>query len=169
MERLRSEVKRLTHELGIQGSEVNQSAQCDLRLLDENNSLKLKCEKLERPYDEAHNVLDIAKEALLKYQTTTKVTAKAGAETEDALIDELAAMETSLTIPIVELESEVKQFHNEIDQVTPERDRILQENVDIGRTKSGNDAERMRLKAELKQLKFLEKRMFSDYFEFEEE
>lgn len=41
---------------------MNQSAQYGLGLLDENNSLKLKCEELERLYDEAHNELDITKE-----------------------------------------------------------------------------------------------------------
>lgn len=105
----------------------------------------------------------------MKYQTTTKVTAKTGVETEDALLNESAAMETSLNMQILELESEVKQLRHELDRVTAERDRILQENADIGRDKTGNDAERMRLKSELKELKFREQRMLSDYSELEEE
>lgn len=105
----------------------------------------------------------------MKYQTTTKVTAKTGVEAEDALLNESAAMETSLNMQILELESEVKQLRHELDRVTAERDRILQENADIGRDKSGTDAERLRLKAELKELKFREQRMLNDYSELEEE
>lgn len=78
-------------------------------------------------------------------------------------------METSLNMHILDLESEVKQLRHELDRVTAERDRILQENADIGRDKSGTDAERMRLKSELKELKFREQRMLNDYSELEEE
>lgn len=106
---------------------------------------------------------------MLKYQTTTKVTAKTGVETEDALLNESAAMETSLNLHILDLESEVKQLRHELDRVTAERDRILQENADIGRDKTGTDAERLRLKSELKELKFREQRMLNDYSELEEE
>lgn len=49
-------------ELDIRESEVSQSAQYGLGLLDENNSLKRKCEELETLYDEARNDLDITKE-----------------------------------------------------------------------------------------------------------
>jgi protein bicaudal D len=97
------------------------------------------------------------------------VTTKTGIEQEDALLNESAAMETSLNMQILELENESKQLRHELERVTNERDRMLQENADMGRDKSGTEAERSKLKAELKEMKFRETRMLSDYSELEEE
>lgn len=109
------------------------------------------------------------KQALQKFQKTQQVTNKSGIEQEDALLNESAAMETSLNLQILELESETKQLRHELERVTNERDRMLQENSEIGRDKSGAEAERARLKAELKDMKYRETRMLSDYSELEEE
>lgn len=104
-----------------------------------------------------------------KFQKTQQVTTKSGIEQEDALLNESAAMETSLNLQILELENETKQLRHELERVTNERDRMLQENSEIGRDKSGAEAERARLKAELKDMKYRETRMLSDYSELEEE
>lgn len=108
-------------------------------------------------------------QALAKFQTSQKVTTKTGIEQEEDLLSESAALETSLNLHILELENENKQMRHELDRVTTERDRMLQENSDIGRDKSDTEAERMRLKAEVKELKFRETRMLNDYSELEEE
>lgn len=108
-------------------------------------------------------------QALAKFQSSQKVTTKTGIEQEDALLSESAALETSLNLHILELESEMKQLRHELERVTTERDRMLQENSDMGRDKSDTEMERMRLKAELKDLKFRETRMLTDYSELEEE
>lgn len=60
-------------------------------------------------------------------------------------------------------------MRHELERVRNERDRMLQENSDIGRDKSDNEAEKLRLKAELKELKFRETRMLTEYSELEEE
>jgi len=78
-------------------------------------------------------------------------------------------METSLNLQILELENDSKQLRHELERVTNERDRMLQENTDMGRDKSGTEAERVKLKAELKEMKFRETRMMADYSELEEE
>lgn len=70
---------------------------------------------------------------------------------------------------ILELENDTKQLRHELERVTNERDRMLQENADMGRDKSGTDQERSKLKAELKEIKFRETRMMQDYSELEEE
>lgn len=85
------------------------------------------------------------------------------------MLNESAAIETSLNLHIIDLENEVKQLRHELDRVRNERDRMLQENSDFGRDKSDSEAERLRLKAELKDLKFRETRMLSEYSELEEE
>lgn len=108
-------------------------------------------------------------QALTKFQTSQKANTKTGIEQEDALLNESAAMETSLNMQILELENESKQLRHELERVTNERDRMLQENADMGRDKSGTEAERSKLKAELKDMKFRETRMLQDYSELEEE
>lgn len=108
-------------------------------------------------------------QALAKFQSSQKVSTKSGIEQEDALLSESAALETSLNLHILELENELRQNRHELERVTMERDRMLQENSDIGRDKSDTEAERMRLKAEVKELKFRETRMLTDYSELEEE
>lgn len=97
------------------------------------------------------------------------MTTKTGIEQEDALLNESAAMETSLNMQILELENETKQLRHELERVTNERDRMLQENAEIGRDKSGSEAERVKLKAELKEMKFRETRMLQECSELEEE
>jgi protein bicaudal D len=108
-------------------------------------------------------------QALAKFHSSQKVTAKTGIEQEDELLNESAAMETSLNMQILELENENKQIRHELERVTNERDRMLQENADMGRDKSGAEAERSKLRSELKELKFRETRMLQDYSELEEE
>ncbi|XP_050077021.1 protein bicaudal D [Anopheles maculipalpis] len=169
LETLRSEIERLTRELDQVSSENIQSAKYGLGLLEEKQNLQVKCEELESLYENTKHELDITQEALQKFQKTQQVTTKTGIEQEDALLNESAAMETSLNMQIVELENETKQLRHELDRVTSERDRMLQENAEIGRDKSGTDAERARLKAELKDMKYREARMLADYSELEEE
>ncbi|CRL03756.1 CLUMA_CG016414, isoform A [Clunio marinus] len=169
IEELRSEVERLTRELDLQSSEISQSAKYGLGLLEEKLSLQSKCEELENLYENTKHELDITLEALTKFQSSQKVTTKTGIEQEDALLNESAAIETSLNLQILELENETKQLRHELERVTNERDRMLQENTEMGRDKSGTEVERSKLKAELKEMKFRETRMLQDYSELEEE
>jgi protein bicaudal D len=57
-------------------------------------------------------------------------------------------METSLNMQILELENETKQLRHELERITNDMDRMLQENADMGRDKSGTEAEWSKLKAE---------------------
>ncbi|XP_017116917.1 protein bicaudal D [Drosophila elegans] len=166
---LQMEVERLTRELDQVSSASAQSAQYGLSLLEEKSALQQKCEELETLYDNTRHELDITQEALTKFQTSQKVTNKTGIEQEDALLNESAARETSLNLQIFDLENELKQLRHELERVRNERDRMLQENSDFGRDKSDNEADRLRLKSELKDLKFRETRMLSEYSELEEE
>lgn len=155
--------------MDIRENENVQSAQYGLSLLEEKQSLQTKCEELETLYENARHELEITQEALAKYQTSQKVTTKTGIETEDALLNESAAMETSFNMQILELENEVKQLRHELERVTTERDRMVQENNEIGRDKSGVEMEKLRLKQELKDIKFRESRMLNEFSELEEE
>lgn len=97
------------------------------------------------------------------------MTAKTGIETEESLISESAARETSLNSQIIDLENELKQSRHELERVTAERDRMLQENSDIGKDKEDRHLECKRLRAELREIKFRETRLIADYSELEEE
>lgn len=78
-------------------------------------------------------------------------------------------METSLNEQIIELENELKQTKHELDRVTGERDRMLQENNDMGKDKEDRNMECKKLRTELREIKFRETRLITDYSELEEE
>lgn len=62
IEELRSEVERLTRELDLQSSEINQSAKYGLGLLEEKLGLQSKCEELENLYENTKHELEITQE-----------------------------------------------------------------------------------------------------------
>lgn len=97
------------------------------------------------------------------------MTTKSGIETEESLLHESAARETSLHSQISELENEIKQCRHELERVTAERDRMLQENSDIGKDKEDRNMECKKLRTELREIKFRENRLIADYSELEEE
>ncbi|XP_025833411.1 protein bicaudal D [Agrilus planipennis] len=166
---LKAEVERLTRELDQASSEKVQSAKFGLVLLEEKRHLQQKCEELETLYENTKHDLQITQEALTKFQSSHRVTTKTGIETEESLLSESAARETSLNSQIIELENEVKQLRHELERVTVERDRMLQENSDIGKDKEDRYMECKRLRTELREIKFRETRLIADYSELEEE
>lgn len=166
---LKSEIERLTRELDQASSEKVQSAQYGLVLLAEKKELEQKCEEFETLYENTKHDLTITQEALAKFQSSHKVTTKTGIETEESLINESAARETSLFSQIIDLENDNKQLRHELDRVTAERDRMLQENNDMGKDKEDRSMECKRLRTELREVKFRENRLILDYSELEEE
>ncbi|KAK4884460.1 hypothetical protein RN001_000731 [Aquatica leii] len=166
---LKAEVERLTRELDQASSEKIQSAQYGLVLLEEKQSLQQRCEDLEILYENSKHELHITQEALTKFQSSHRVTTKTGIETEESLLSESAARETSLNSQIIDLENETKQLRHELERVTTERDRMLQENSDIGKDKEDKNMECKKLRAELREIKFRETRLIADYSELEEE
>ncbi|KAL1513054.1 hypothetical protein ABEB36_002533 [Hypothenemus hampei] len=169
IEILNNEIERLTRELDQASSEKFQSAQYGLVLLEEKKELQQKCEEFETLYENTRHELQITQEALTKFQSSHKVTTITGIETEESLISESAARETSLYSQIIDLENDNKQLRHELDRVTAERDRMLQENTDMGKDKEDRSMECKRLRTELREVKFRENRLISDYSELEEE
>ncbi|XP_060521177.1 protein bicaudal D [Cylas formicarius] len=169
IEVLKDEIKRLNRELDQASSEKVQSAQYGLVLLEEKKELQHKCEELETLYENSKHELQITQQALAKFQSSHKVTTKTGIETEESLLSESAARETSLYTQISELENENKQLRHELERVTAERDSMLQENSDMGKDKEDRSMECKRLRTELREVKFRENRLIADYSELEEE
>lgn len=166
---LKAEVERLSRELDQASAEKIQSAQYGLVLLEEKESLQQRCDDLEALYENAKHELDITQQALAKFHSSHKATTKTGIEQEESLLNESAAMEDSLNSQIIDLENETKQLRHELERVIAERDRMLQENVDTSKDKEDRKLECKKLKSELREIKFRETRLITDYSELEEE
>ena len=66
-------------------------------------------------------------QALARFQNSHKVTTKSGLETEESLLHESAARETSLNSQILDLEADAKHLRLELERVTAEREQLLQQ------------------------------------------
>ncbi|XP_011691133.1 PREDICTED: protein bicaudal D isoform X2 [Wasmannia auropunctata] len=169
LEELRTEIERLSRELDLASTEKIQSAQYGLALLEEKSALQQRCNDLEALYENTKHELEITQEALAKFQTTTKITAKSGIEQEESLLNESAARETSLQTQIIELENETKQLRHELERVEAERDHALQEREEVGKDHQQAETERKSLRTELRECRFREARLLQDYSELEDE
>ncbi|KAK4289392.1 hypothetical protein Pmani_037636 [Petrolisthes manimaculis] len=169
LDNLKQELERLNVELEQTSSEKTQAAQYGLVLLEEKEGLQGRCEELETLYENTKVELESTKEALAKFQTTHRVATASGIETEEHLLLESSQRETSLNSQIIELELEAKQCRAELERVQSEKSRYYTELADILKEKDINDHEKKQLKAELKDLKFRETRLFQDYAELEDE
>uniref|UniRef100_A0A1B6KG67 Protein bicaudal D n=2 Tax=Graphocephala atropunctata TaxID=36148 RepID=A0A1B6KG67_9HEMI len=166
---LKQEIEKLSRELAQASSEKIQSAKYGLVLLEEKQNLHQRCEELESLYENTRHELDITQEALAKFQTTHKVTTKTGIETEESLLLESTARETSLNSTISDLENDHKLMRQELERLLEERNRVIQENVELVKQKTEAEVERKSLRAELKEIRFRETRIMTDYSELEEE
>lgn len=169
VETLKEEISRLTRELDQASSEKIQSAQYGLVLLEEKSDLQNRVEELETLYETTANELQITREALTKFQTSHKVTTESGIEQEESLLYESAARETSLNTQIIDLENEVRQLRTELERVTGEKNRLLQDANDLDKERDEQDSERKQLRMELRECKQRENSLISDYSELEEE
>ncbi|XP_028163282.1 protein bicaudal D [Ostrinia furnacalis] len=166
---LQAEIERLSRELDQASSEKIQSAQLGLVLLEEKSALQQRYDELESIYENTRHELKITQEALMKLDTTQKVTTRSGIEQENALLNESAAMESSLTLQILELEGETKQLRHELERVVSERDRLLAESSELGVDKATREAERAALRAELREARQREQRLLVDIGDLEDE
>ncbi|XP_073953648.1 microtubule-associated protein Bicaudal D [Choristoneura fumiferana] len=166
---LKGEIERLGRELDQASSEKIQSAQLGLVLLEEKSALQQRCDELEALFENTRHELEITQEALMKLDSTQKVTTQSGIEQENALLNESAAMESSLTLQIMELEGETKQLRHELDRVVNERDRLLTESSELGVDKASREADRVALRAELREARQREQRLLLDIGDLEDE
>ncbi|XP_068620209.1 protein bicaudal D [Battus philenor] len=166
---MKVEIERLSRELDQASSEKIQSAQLGLVLLEEKSALQLRLDEIESLYEYTKHELLMTQEALMKLDTTQKVTTQSGIEQENALLNESAAMESSLTLQIIELEGETKQLRHELERVVSERDRLLTESSELSADKTSREAERAALRAELREARQREQRLLLDIGDLEDE
>ncbi|GBP55432.1 Protein bicaudal D [Eumeta japonica] len=166
---LKAEIERLNRELDQVSSEKYQSAQLGLGLLEEKSVLTQRCEELEILYENTKHELQITQEALAKLDTSQKETTLSGIEQENALLNESAAKEISLTTQILDLEGETKQLRHELERVLSERERLMNENAELEAEKRARENERAALRAELREARGREQRLLADNTDLDEE
>ncbi|CAM1291225.1 BICD1 (predicted) [Pycnogonum litorale] len=166
---LKREIERLNRELAQTSHEKIQSAQYGLVLLDEKESLQHRCEEIELQYESAKNELELVREALAKFQTSHKVTTTTGVEQEECLLQESATREASLNSSLLELERELKLVRLELERCVAEKERLSNECAELFKHYELAEWEKKSQKSELRELKFRETRLLTDYSELEEE
>jgi len=166
---LKQEVVRLTQELDQTSSEKIQSAQYGLVLLEEKENLEARCQELEAHFENTKHELQVTQEALAKFQSSQQVSTRTGIEHEETLLYESAARETSLNTQIVEFEIENKQQRAELERLRNEKFSAMSELNKLQKASDVLEQELKTVKGEMKEYRFRETRLLTDYSELEEE
>jgi len=169
VERLRQEIIRLTQELDQTSSDKIQSAQYGLVLLEEKEGLESRCQELETHFENTKHELEVTQEALAKFQSSQQVSTRTGIEHEETLLSESAARETSLNTQIIEVELEHKLARVEVERLRNEKIRVETELADVQKKFEIHEHELKTIKSEVKEYRFRETRLLTDYSELEEE
>merc|ERR1711936_78536 len=169
VERLKQEIIRLTQELDQTSSDKIQSAQYGLVLLEEKEGLEARCQDLEINFENTKHELQVTQEALAKFQSSQQVSTRTGIEHEETLLSESAARETSLNTQIIEVELEHKLARVEVERLKNEKIRAESEVSEVAKKCDLQEQELKTIKAEVKEYRFRETRLLTDYSELEEE
>jgi len=169
VERLRAEIIRLTQELDQTSSDKIQSAQYGLVLLEEKEGLETRCQELEAHFENTKHELEVTQEALAKFQSSQQVSTRTGIEHEETLLSESAARETSLNTQIIEVELEHKLAKVEVERLKNEKIRAETLLSEVQKTSDLHETELKAIKSEVKEYRFRETRLLTDYSELEEE
>lgn len=169
VESMRLEIIRLTQELDQTSSDKIQSAQYGLVLLEEKEGLEARCQELEGHFENTKHELTVTQEALAKFQSSQQVSTRTGIEHEETLLSESAARETSLNTQIIEVELEHKLARVEVERLKNEKIRAETELVDVQKRYEVHEQELKTIKSEVKEYRFRETRLLTDYSELEEE
>jgi len=169
VERLRQENIRLSQELDQTSSEKIQSAQYGLVLLEEKEGLETRCQDLEAHFENTKHDLQVTQEALAKFQSSQQVSTRTGIEHEETLLSESAARETSLNTQIIDTELENKHLKAEVERLQTEKNGAINHVSEQQRQADFNESEMKAIKGEVKEYRFRETRLLTDYSELEEE
>ena len=96
-------------------------------------------------------------------------TSQAEIEHEENLLNETAARESSLNTQVLNIEIELKQVKSENERLKAEKERVEEDFEAFMTTKEISAVEFKQLRQELRDLKYRETRMLTDYGELEEE
>ncbi|MEE6501672.1 hypothetical protein FKM82_004294 [Ascaphus truei] len=166
---LRTETKRLFLELGETTREKIQAAEYGLVVLDEKQQLKQQYDELELEYETVRMEMDHLKEAFGQAHSNHKKVAADGESREETLIQESATKEEYYMKKVLELQTELKQSRNVVTNSLSENERLISVAQELKELNQNVEAQRARLRDDIKEYKFREARLLQDYTELEEE
>lgn len=166
---LRSELKRLSQELGETTREKIQAAEYGLAVLEEKQQLKQQYEELEAEYETIRSEMEQLKEAFGQAHTNHKKVAADGESREETLIQESATKEEYYMKKVMELQTELKQLRNVLANTQSENERLNSVAQELKEINQNVETQRARLRDDIKEYKFREARLLQDYTELEEE
>ncbi|XP_067400267.1 protein bicaudal D homolog 2 isoform X2 [Emydura macquarii macquarii] len=166
---LRSEIKRLSQELGETTREKIQAAEYGLAVLEEKQQLKQQYEELEAEYETIRTEMEQLKEAFGQAHTNHKKVAADGESREETLIQESATKEEYYMKKVMELQTELKQLRNVLANTQSENERLNSVAQELKEVNQNVEIQRGRLRDDIKEYKFREARLLQDYTELEEE
>lgn len=166
---LRSEIRRLFRELGETTREKIQAAEYGLVVLDEKQQLKQQYDELELEYETVRQEMEQLKEAFGQAHSNHKKVAADGESREESLIQESATKEEYYMKRVLELQTELKQSKNVVANTLSENERLNSLTQELRELNQNVEAQRTRLRDDIKEYKFREVRLLQDYTELEEE
>jgi len=137
--------------------------------LDEKEKLQNRYDELEVNLEATKNELEVVRAAFSKFQAIHKVSANTGIEQEESLLQETASKEAKFAEALQEMQRELKQVKLELTRVGDEKERLLNEHIELQKQLDLTEWERKNLRIEIKELKMRESRLSSDMNELEDE
>ncbi|XP_062855324.1 protein bicaudal D homolog 2 [Trichomycterus rosablanca] len=166
---LRAEVERLTAELQEANEEKLQAARYGLAVLDESTALKIKNTQLEEEHEAIKHELQQLKEAFADTVTSKKRAAVDGQCREECLLEETASKEAAMATKLEELQAELKQARLALANSSAENERQCVYTTQLKKECEGLEAEKARVRDELKEFKVRELQHLQDNSDLEEE
>ncbi|XP_041446920.1 protein bicaudal D homolog 2 isoform X3 [Xenopus laevis] len=166
---LRGEVRRLLRELAETTREKIQAAEYGLAVLEEKQQLKQQMDELEAECETERHELEQLKEAFGQVHSNNKRVARDGESREETLIQESQTKEEYYMKKVLELQTELKQSKNIVTNTLSENERLNSVAQELRELNQNIEAQRGRLRDDIKECKFRESRLLQDYTELEEE
>ncbi|XP_027022922.1 protein bicaudal D homolog 2 [Tachysurus fulvidraco] len=166
---LMAEVDRLSAELQEANEEKLQAARYGLAVLEESAILKTKHGQLEEEHEALKLEVQQLREALADSVSSHKRSTADGQCREENLLQETASKEAAMATRMDELQAELKQTRMALANSMAENERLGGLSSQLKKECEGLEAEKARVREELKEFKVRELQQLQDNTELEEE
>lgn len=166
---LKREIDRLNRDLETSLKECKQSGAYGLTLLNEKEDWKQRYEELETLSKQDKEELEQLKAAWDRVVSQQKESATTVYEKEVQLLNDSDALAASFSLVKQEIEKDLKHKVALLETTSAERDKYLDQNSELSKRIEFLENDRKSLKAELKDLRNRESKLFSENNDLEEE
>ncbi|KAG7332154.1 hypothetical protein KOW79_003988 [Hemibagrus wyckioides] len=166
---LKAEVERLSAELQEANEEKLQAARYGLAVLEESAIIKTKHSQLEEEHEALKLEVQQLREALADSVSSHKRATADGQCREENLLQETASKEAAMATRMEELQAELKQSRMALANSMAENERLAGLSSQLKKECEGLEAEKARIREELKEFKVRELQQLQDSTELEEE